>query len=249
MSLSAEDLEKFRAYVSTTAGGYLRNIVREPLVTCTVCGTPAEGYTRCFACQEVAGTVGLADRVGSIAYAIAGTQSAHLMRGYKARPPSPPQQALVALLAAIAVGGHSTCAGRLSGLPISHWASVPSLPFDPGEHALHRLVKGFMECEEVTLTAAVKASTPRSVNAEHFVPSSALTSHSHVLVIDDTWTRGGHAQSAAVALHQAGAAQVSVLTVARWVEPNFANNKRFISDRLASDFDPSVCPWTAGSCP
>ena len=38
-----------------------------------------------------------------------------------------------------------------------------------------------------------------------------------MLLIDDTWTSGGHAQSAALALRQAGATRISALIVARWL--------------------------------
>jgi adenine/guanine phosphoribosyltransferase-like PRPP-binding protein len=65
---------------------------------------------------------------------------------------------------------------------------------------------------------------------------------SHVLLIDDTWTTGGHAESAALALRKAGAAQVSALVVARWLKENYGDNKRFIADLATQDYDPSIRP-------
>jgi len=249
MPFTAEDLAKFRSYVLTNAAGYLRNTVREPLVTCKTCATPVDGYARCFACNQQSAYPGIANRVASLTYAISGTQSAHLMRGYKAQPPSPPHQALIALLLAIAVGGHEACASRLAAQAVTHWATVPSLPQKPGEHPLHRLVSGFMELPEVPLSAASDVRSPRSISADHFFPSQRLHSDAHVLLIDDTWTSGGHAQSCAIALHGAGAKEVSILTVARWIEPTYGDNRQFITDRLTSDFNPALCPWTSGACP
>jgi predicted amidophosphoribosyltransferase len=68
-------------------------------------------------------------------------------------------------------------------------------------------------------------------------------------VIDDTWTTGGHAQSAALALRVAGATRVSVLVVARWLKEDYGDNKQFIDDLRGRDYDPSICPWTGAKCP
>lgn len=253
MPFSADDLDAFRRYIEKTAGGYLRNIVREPGLTCSVCATPVNGYDRCYPCNQVRSVIGLADRVASLTYAVAGTQAAYMMRGYKGHPASERHQATVSLLIATAVAGHSRCLAEIAGTPATHWSTIPSLPAIAGEHALHELVRGqglAQPLPELPLIAAAKVSDPRSVNAAHFsVTSPHAAENAHVLLIDDTWTRGGHAQSAAAALSAAGAAQVSVLTVARWIDPNFANNKDFIAQRMAADYDASVCPWSGGACP
>jgi hypothetical protein len=70
-----------------------------------------------------------------------------------------------------------------------------------------------------------------------------------VLLIDDTWTGGGHAQSAAVALRRAGATHVSMLVVARCVKEDFGDNARFLRELSSKDYDPATCPWTGGNCP
>jgi hypothetical protein len=249
VTFGPDELDSFRRYIESTAGGYLRNIIREPRVTCSVCATPVDGFDRCYQCNRARGVVGIAQRVGSLTYAVAGTQSAHLMRGYKGHPPSEQHQAMVAILVATAVDGHTRCLERLSGQPVTHWATVPSLPARSGEHRLHALIQGFMSVPEVPLTAAVRVADPRAVKADHFTVVAELPESSHVLLIDDTWTSGGHAQSAAAALTAAGAGSVSVLVVARWIEPTFGNNKEFVSRRLTADYNASICPWTAGACP
>lgn len=70
----------------------------------------------------------------------------------------------------------------------------------------------------------------------------------HVLVIDDTWTSGGHAQRAASALRAAGASAVTILVLARWLDPTFGPTGTFIADRLNSDYDPARCPLTGVHC-
>jgi orotate phosphoribosyltransferase len=70
-----------------------------------------------------------------------------------------------------------------------------------------------------------------------------------VLLIDDTWTTGGHAQSAVLALRKAGATRVSVLVVARWLKEDYGDNKKFIAELANRDYDPDICPWTGAACP
>lgn len=69
------------------------------------------------------------------------------------------------------------------------------------------------------------------------------------MVLDDTWTTGSRTQSAAVLLRQLGAVHISVVTVARWIDPNWKDNAKFIRDRLVADFDPKRCPITGMACP
>jgi hypothetical protein len=42
-----------------------------------------------------------------------------------------------------------------------------------------------------------------------------------VLVIDDTWTAGGHAQSAGAALSMAGAGTLALIVIGRHLQPNW----------------------------
>ncbi len=70
-----------------------------------------------------------------------------------------------------------------------------------------------------------------------------------MLLIDDTWAMGGHAQSAVLALRKAGAGRVSVLVVARWLKEDFGDNARALRDIAARDYDPAICPWTGAGCP
>ena len=71
----------------------------------------------------------------------------------------------------------------------------------------------------------------------------------HVLVIDDVWTTGCNAQSAALMLRRAGAAAVTVMVVGRWLNPCYGANAEFIGVRLKQNFDVRVCPVTGNQCP
>jgi predicted amidophosphoribosyltransferase len=245
--LDQEAVARLGAALVSRAGGYLRNPVREDRVTCAVCATPVDGYERCFQCSH--GHSGLADAVAFSTYAVAGQQSGYVMRGYKARPPLEEHRTIVTLLILLALSIHAECPGRLAGAPVTHWATVPSLPAKPGEHPLHEIVSNLAAGSEAPLGAAAKAQFPRDVNAQHFSTSVRLPPDSHVLLIDDTWVRGGRAQSAALALRTAGAAHVSALVVARWIKEDFSDNAKFLSRLSSRDYDPGICPWTGSDCP
>lgn len=245
---------QLRTALVARAGGYLRNPLREARVTCTVCTTPCVGFETCHPCLQHRREPGLrGDRVGVLTYAVQAEQSGYVMRGYKALPqPVSEHRDIVALLCLLGLTQHGSCPERLAGLAVSHWATVPSLPAKPGEHPLRRLVAQAAPGQELTLTAR-PTQAPRAFSPAHF-SSPPLTSPSHVLVIDDTWASGGHAQSAAAAVRAAGACQVSILVVARWIDPawsiqQYGTNGGFLRQRCASAFDPMLCPWTGGACP
>jgi orotate phosphoribosyltransferase len=99
------------------------------------------------------------------------------------------------------------------------------------------------------LAAAANVPQPRAVDPDHFTCAVQLPQGSHVLLIDDTWTTGGHAQSAVLALRKAGAARVSVLVVARWLKEDYGGNKTFIAELTTVTMTRGICPWTGAACP
>jgi len=245
-------LSRLRDVLVSSAGGYLRNPIRETGVTCSICATPlTPGWTRCGPCERHlgAGLGRTADAVAPLVYAVEGRQSHYVMRGYKAHPPVEEHRTVVALLCLLALQTHTTCTGRIVGAPVTHWSTVPSLPARPGEHPLRRIVATAAYGSEVPIVATDRVTHPRSMRTDHFRAGATLARRSHVLLLDDTWVGGGHAQSAVLALRTAGAAFVSVLVVARYLKEGFGDNARFIRERLTRDYDPQICPWTGGACP
>jgi hypothetical protein len=254
---------RLSAALVASAGGYLRNTVRQELVTCAVCATPVTGFRLCYQCQRRRGRPGLADATGFLAYAVAGQQSGYVMQGYKARPPVPEHAAIVTLLVQLGLARHAGCAAQAGGgqdagsagragrgcVPVTHWATVPSLPAAPGEHPLHAIVGRLAPGREAGLAAAGEVEYARDLDPGHFRLAAPLPAGSHVLLVDDTWARGGHAQSAVLALRAAGAARVSVLVAARWINEDFRGNAAFVRGLADRDYDPAICPWTGAACP
>ena len=62
-----------------------------------------------------------------------------------------------------------------------------------------------------------------------------------VLVVDDTWTTGAHAQSASTALKAAGADAVGVVALGRWFTTDFRDNKKWLADKRSKSWDWQVC--------
>jgi hypothetical protein len=259
-------LARLSAALVARAGGYLRNPVRQELHTCAVCATPVTGFRLCYQCQRRRGRTGLADATGFLAYAVAGRQSGYVMQGYKARPPVPEHRTIVTLLVLLGLARHAGCAGRTgsaepagcaeragsagrASVPVTHWATVPSLPAQPGEHPLHAIVRRLAPGSEVALAAADEVEYSRDLAPGHFRAAAPLPAGAHVLLVDDTWARGGHAQSAALALRAAGASRISVLVAARWINEDFGGNAAFLRGLAERDYDPAICPWTGATCP
>jgi predicted amidophosphoribosyltransferase len=235
------------------AGAYLRNTMREPGVTCSVCSTPVNpGQRMCPPCRthENSG-IPHADRVASLVYAVEyDTQAYRLVRGYKAVGPGPSQRNLVSSLLAVGLRGHGACEMELAGVTTGHWAVVPSTKRRDRPQPLRELLVDLARPgREITLTPAEGVFNPRELRASNFVVASPPPLPRHVTLIDDSWVRGGHAQSAAAALKAAGVQDVSIFTVARVLDPTWGPNPDFIKKRLVYDFDPVRCPWTGGECP
>ncbi|MFC9971695.1 hypothetical protein ACFVH6_12450 [Spirillospora sp. NPDC127200] len=238
---------QLRAVLIESAGGYLRNPVRRAQATCRVCATPVAGFPHCYECNQHRVHRGLADAVAPVTYAVGGSQSGYVMRGYKAPRRLDAHYSVVATLMIFALLRHARCSEAAANAEVTHWASVPSLPAKPGEHPFHRIVKNHAPGVEAPLRAAERTTDKRAVNANHFALDGTLPPGAHVLLLDDTWTKGGHAQSAALALRKAGAEKVSVLVAARWVNPGYRDNSAFI--KALPDYEPDICPWTGSGCP
>ena len=61
-----------------------------------------------------------------------------------------------------------------------------------------------------------------------------------MLLIDDTWTTGANAQSAAAALKSAGASKIAALVIGRHLHRDWSENDRRLK-ALRSPFDWDAC--------
>lgn len=238
-------LDALRDHIIKSGSAFLRNVQWVPGVTCRTCaGIPGLGYDACYRCAGLSGRAGLADNLGFVTYGWDGVQAGHVMYAYKANGATSHQ--LVSSLLTYAVVAHWDCIATRVGSHPDGWAYVPSLAGRQGTHPLAQIASNFMgTVPNVPVIANPAEDGARTFNAAHFtVPS---TTGRHVLLLDDTWTTGGHLQSVSAALKAAGVERVTGLAVARWLDPSWSTTKTFISS-LTADFDPALCPYTGAPC-
>ncbi|RZS38868.1 hypothetical protein EV193_10479 [Herbihabitans rhizosphaerae] len=229
------DPDALRRLLDRRVGAFFRNTVRRPGVTCTVCTGPATS-TLCGRCRRHEDEFGdrLADHVVILTYVRLGDgsdwhQSAHTVWAYKERPPAPKCANDMALMIKAAETLHGDCIARQAGGPWTAITFVPSAGRPGASHPVANLARQIRTNNAaenrllLDIGPGFDAQPARSVRGDRFeVPLSYLARvrDRHVLLIDDTWTTGSKAQSAAVTLHDAGAAKVTVLCVARGARTN-----------------------------
>jgi hypothetical protein len=247
------DTAQLRHALAQAAGGYLRNPIHQPKITCRVCAAPVDGFDRCWRCEQARRIGGVADVVAPLTYAIAGTPSAALVRDYKNHPARSVREshgAVINGLVRLGIARHEHCIGRAAGLAVSCRLVVPSLTSRPGRHPFAELAHAInVVSDAVALMPAPDARCDRAINDKFVLAPAARLDGRHVLILDDTWTTGSTAQSAALAVRRAGAAAISVMVVGRWLSPDRRVTADFIKARLHRDYDPDICPVTGGDCP
>jgi hypothetical protein len=240
--------------LAEAAGAYLHNIVRDAGVTCAVCATPVNGCDRCLTCERANTVPALSEIVVPLIYGIKGNQSAEVLRGYKDDPLRSTRAGyagIVNRLLYLGITLHERCVERQAGQPIDVRLTIPSVKNRPGPHPFTAIALRMNAISQSPcLAPRLGATHDHSISARHFrlTPDVDLTRR-HVLLLDDTWTSGASAHSAALTLRRAGAQRVSIMVVGRWLAPGYARNARFIEGRLRNPYDPRVCPVTGGRCP
>jgi hypothetical protein len=258
--MTGEDLRwELRQALQGRVGGFFRNTRAIRGMTCAVCSGPATG-TRCPQCADQRSHFGdaLADRVLTLTYVRANAprlhQSAYTMKAYKRVPPSTKAADDLGLMVTAATLIHGDCATRAAGSPWSAVTFVPSVHRPGREHpaaGLARRAVGLSPAQRFPLSLGEHAGDDaRTVRSDRFTVDSHWTDRvrgQHVLVVDDTWTSGSKAQSAALAVRAAGATQVTLLCIARWCRQDWPDHRALL-DACTEPYDATVCPVTRGEC-
>lgn len=238
-------------------GSYLRNTVREAQVTCQVCATPVSpSYDLCRRCDQDRHQFceELADLVVPVCYGIKGEQSSFQMYSYKDLiKPDPRSRIRLSLLLLSTLGLHGDCIESTLNHEVDSWAIVPSTrPDRPGEHPLRTVTRQTgldRRLPEIGLTTSAEVLLDeRTTSASRFAVTTGDAVDRHVLLIEDTWTSGAKCQSAALTLHHADAASVTIVTLARWLRPTEKLAGAFVKNRLTANYDPLICPVNHPDC-
>jgi hypothetical protein len=255
------DITQAREYLSITVGGYLYG-TRRGAGFCRVCTAPVEDpFLDCKACyditdQAVTSSAPLADLVVPLVYIGDEPQSKLLMHGYKGdQIGSVPQEDLllsVLLMAGLGLLIHRRCIESAVS-PLTALSFVPSTRARP-DHPIQRIVT-FMSVE-AQLPIIESAYIGPEPSLRRYFPAdykikSGYADPRHVLLIDDTWTTGGSAQSVATSLKLVGSESVTVLVVGRWLRNTWRPSANFIAEQMKQKpYTPFDCPVSGvGPCP
>jgi hypothetical protein len=187
---------------------------------CASCRGPiGGGYARCFQCGLHAESAPglLADVVAPVAYAPKGSRLATDLWLYKsARPEAGRAGAELRALLLVFLHDHGRRVWQQAGMTApSHACVVPSCRGRAGPHPLRALLRGCLALPWTALVTQPDADPwARALDPGKFRAPRPLAGAA-VLLLDDTWTSGGSAQSAAVALKRAGARSVATVVLGR----------------------------------
>lgn len=187
----------------------------------------------------------LADGVFPLTYAPYGSAAYRLMHDYKIE--STPNQ--FKYIDALKYFLQEELARHLSCLstryPVTAVSVVPSTS-NPGstDHSLGLVVEGCLQDLPRIGTFFTKPRAQRKVDPYYAqFPKLNRDELSHVLVFEDTWVTGSTSQSVAAGLKMRGAKRVSIVPLARALDPRTSVVNRAIDALRQGQFDWNSCPF------
>jgi hypothetical protein len=215
---------------------------------CSACFNLTDGYGRCYACAHGGRCL---DAMAPISYSVAGEQLHHALASYKRLPDSGARHFALGLAAVLwrHLGGHERCLA--SAAATDAFTLVTTVPSSQREradtHPLHLLVADLVGPARDRYDRVLER-TDVPVDPHRFCAEKYSCRHDlggrPVLLIDDTWTTGANAQSAAAALKVSGAGRVGALVIGRFVNRGWHRNDVQLRN-LAQPFDWNCCALCA----
>jgi predicted amidophosphoribosyltransferase len=148
----------------------------------------------------------------------------------------------VARLFAAFLRDHGRCVALAGGGAWDCIVTVPSSSPRRGEHPLVDVARRVAGDSGAALDALRRGPAPIGhLRASDSGFLAGEVAGRRVLLLDDTWTSGARAQSAASALAHAGAVVVAVVPAARLVRPAFLDGWSFWQCHRQRRFDPGIC--------
>lgn len=212
---------------------------------CGTCFNFTRGYERCYACAHVEQWL---RAVAPISYSVGREQLHHALARYKRLSGEVARQLAVQLAAVLwrYLAEHERCAA--AAVAADAFELVTTVPSsDRGRDELHplRWIVGEVVVptrgrHERLLRRSSAALGAHEFSREKYEPVRELRGEP-VLLIDDTWTTGANAQSAAAALSAAGAGPVAAVVIGRHLNREWHENDRRLRG-LTRPFDWTRCP-------
>jgi len=208
-------------------------------------GCPHAGYHRCWSCRHVEGQLALpCELVVPISLSTVHGQLHYQLRSYKGPRADMSWDFLVKTAALLGhfLQVHGACVSAAAGGGWDIISSVPSSADRAGEHPLItaiNLVRPLRDQHETLLGRGNAPITHTVASDQGYRPLRRLDGE-RVLLVDDTFTSGARAQSAASALNIAGATVVAIVPIGRVISPDWSDQHASYWQRqskLAYDFD------------
>jgi hypothetical protein len=222
---------------------------REGPGVCRRCFNLTDGYEHCYACTHQPSVL---DCIAPISYSIAHEQLHHALASYKRLTGATARRITVQLAAVLwrFLVAHERCIAQTLG--IAAFPVVTTVPSGDGTrdevHPLRWVVGHAVgptrERHHRLLQRSALEVAPRAFSADKFGATVALSGEP-VLLIDDTWTTGANAQSAAAALKAAGAGPIAAVVIGRHVNREWHQNDQRL--RELGGFDWNKCALCAAA--
>jgi predicted amidophosphoribosyltransferase len=207
----------------------MRNVQRVGDGICAICHTFIDpAYDRCYKCASQPDTL---DAVMPITYSEHLGQMHTALRGYKEGLPQVQQYATVRLASILwlFLEEHERCIAMAAGAVGEHFDVVVSVPSstvarDDRRGNLRWIVStgcgATADRYQRVLRPTDRVPSGREFDADRYMAALPVDGLD-VLLVDDTWATGGHAQSAGAALDAAGARTVGLVVIGRHVRPDW----------------------------
>jgi hypothetical protein len=197
---------------------------------CDQCFNFTRGFDRCYACDHNQPWLAA---IAPISYSVAREQLHHALRLYKRIGGTPGRRLTLELSSVLwrYLDAHERCIANAAGVDgFELIATVPSGEEARDEsHPLRTMVGEIVAPtagrHERLLRRSPTEVAPREFASRKFEAVRALDGEP-VLLIDDTWTTGASAQSAAAALREAGSGPVAAVVIGRHLNREWHENDR-----------------------
>ncbi len=217
---------------------------------CVECFNTTRGFERCYACSSIEHRL---CAVVPISYSVAHEPLHQALAGYK-RMTGPPANLYKLELAAVLwrfLAAHERCVAH--GSAVDAFDLVTTVPSGdrardqchPLREIVGELVGPTRKRYERLLRRSDVRSAPRNFDPIRYEAVRAVDG-ARILLIDDTWTTGASAQSAAAALRNAGASTVAAVVIGRHLNRDWHQNDLRLR-KLARRFDWSTCAHCVGA--
>jgi hypothetical protein len=195
---------------------------------CASChGCPNPGWSTCWSCDTVESQLSQpCPLIVPISLYQVGHQLHHQLRTYKGPPSDMSRDFLIKTAAILGyfLQLHGPCIERAAGGPWDRITSVPSSTDREGEHPLVTAIKLLPDVRDLyePLLARGAAEITHTVASDEGFRALRPLHGERILLVDDTFTSGARAQSAASVLHNAGGAVAAILPLGRVITPGFS---------------------------